>query len=88
MTDTMTLRNSTLANDLKLPPQARTILRHLETGKSITLMESLFVYSISGLAHKIHLIRKAGHDVICDERKDARGHGYGRYFLKKKLQIN
>lgn len=88
MNDTMTIGNSTLANDLKLSPQCKTILRHLEKGKSITLMESLMVYSISRLSDVIFKIRNAGHDVICDIRHDERGHEYGRYTLNKKLTLS
>ena len=89
MSDVMTLGKSTLANDIKLPPRAKTVLRHLERGKSITPLEALMVYSIAGagLAHAIFKIREAGHDVLCDTRKDERGHGYGRYTLNTKLRI-
>jgi len=88
MTDIMTIGNSTLANDLKLPPQAKTILRHLEQGKTISLMESIFVYNITRLSDCIFKIRNAGHDVICEMREDARGHEYGRYRLNQRLQLN
>lgn len=88
MSDIMTIGNSTLANDLKLSPQCKTILRHLEKGKSITLMESLLVYSISRLSDCIFKIRNAGHDVICDIRHDERGHEYGRYSLNQKIKLS
>lgn len=88
MTDVMDLGRSTLANDLRLPPQAKTILRHLETGKSISLMESIFVYNITRLSDCIMKIRRAGHDVHTDMRVDARGHEYGRYSLRNRLTLN
>jgi hypothetical protein len=89
MSDIMTIGNSTLANDLKLPPRAKVVLRHLEKGKSITPMEALMVYNIggAGLAHAVYKLREAGHDVLCDVRKDERGHGYGRYTLNKPMRF-
>jgi hypothetical protein len=87
MTDTMTLGNSTLANDLKLPPQCKTILRHLEKGKSISLMESLLVYQISRLSDVIFKLRNAGHDVLTDMRVAESGKEYARYSLNQKLRL-
>jgi Helix-turn-helix domain len=84
----MTLANSTLANDLRLPPQAKTILRHLEKGKSITPMESLIVYGIYRLSDCILKIRRAGHDVLTYDRQDERGKKYGEYSLRSRLQLN
>lgn len=83
----MTLNGSTLANDLLLPPQAKTILRHLEKGKTITPLESLMVYSISRLSDCILKIRDAGHDVQMLMCKDERGHKYGKYSLANKLKL-
>jgi len=57
MTDVMTLGNSTLANDLTLTPQAKTVLRHLEKGKTLTPLEALGVYGIYRLAARIMEIR-------------------------------
>jgi Helix-turn-helix domain len=88
MTDTMTIGNSTLANDLSLPPQARTILAHLVKGKSITPMESLIVYGIYRLSDCIFKIRNAGHDVLTLDRKDERGKKYGEYQLRTRLSLN
>jgi hypothetical protein len=88
MTDIMTLGNSTLANDLKLSPQCRTILRHLEKGKTISPLESLMVYGIYRLAARIMEIRDAGHDVITHNRKDERGKKYGEYQLRTRLSLN
>lgn len=88
MSDTLMLRGeTTLANDLLLPPQAKTILRHLEKGKTITPLEALVVYGISGLAHKVFKIRNAGHEVSMTACKDERGHGYGKYQLVTKLTL-
>lgn len=84
----MEIGGSTLANDLLLPPQAKTILRHLEKGKTITPLESLMVYSIARLSDCILKIRDAGHDVLMEMCKDERGHKYGKYSLATKLKLN
>jgi len=83
----MVLANSTLANDLKLPPQAKTILRHLEKGKSITPMESLIVYGIYRLSDCIFKLRNAGHDILTLDRADERGKKYGEYQLNSRLTL-
>jgi hypothetical protein len=88
MTDIMTLGNSTLANDLKLPPQAKTVLRHLEKGKTISPLEALMVYGIYRLSDCIFKIRNAGHDVHTHDRVDERGRKYGEYQLNTKLRLN
>lgn len=88
MSDVLDIGRSTLANDLTLPPQARTILRHLEKGKSITPMESLIVYGIYRLSDCIFKIRNAGHDVITHERRDERGKKYGEYQLNTRLTLS
>lgn len=83
MNKTLTLGVTSLASDLSLPPQARTILAHLEAGKTITPMKSLNVYSIPRLSDCIFKIREAGHDVTTVNCKDEGGHKYGKYFLTK-----
>lgn len=83
MSDTMTLGTTSLSTDLKLPPQARRILAHLERGKTITPMESMIVYSIYRLSDCIFKIRKAGHNVVREDRVDEQGHKYARYSLVK-----
>jgi hypothetical protein len=78
---TLTLGVPTLADDLRLKPQARKILAHLRAGKSITPMEALTVYSIFRLAASIFEIRKLGYNVETDVREDEQGHKYARYTL-------
>lgn len=82
MTDTITLGVPSIAKDLKLPPQARKILAHLEKGKTVTPMESMIVYSIYRLSDCIFKIRNAGYVVVTEERQDAQGHKYARYRLE------
>lgn len=68
-----------IAKDLKLTPQAKTILRHLNARKSISPMEALITYSISRLASCIHEIRKAGYEVLTSIKQDEQGHKYANY---------
>lgn len=78
----MELSRPNLANDLRLTPQARTILGHLLRHKTITPQESLTVYSVPRLASCIHEIRtKGGRDVSMKIKRDDQGHKYARYTL-------
>lgn len=79
----MEVARPNLASDLKLTPQAKTVLRHLERGKGITPAEALVVYTISRLASCIHEIRKAGYNVMREMRNDEQGHKYAKYNLIK-----
>lgn len=87
MSNIMTLGTTSLATDLKLPPQARKILAHLETGKTITPAEAWIVYSIYRLSDCIFKIRKSGHQVDLEMRQDAQGKQYGRYRLTKPEKV-
>ena len=69
------------ADDLRITPQARIILRHLKAGKGISPQEALVVYSISRLASCIHEIRAAGYRVCTTMRQDERDHKYAKYTL-------
>ena len=70
-----------IANDLRLKPQTKTVLRHLRKGNHISPMQALVVYSISRLAPCIHDIRKAGYNVSTEVKRDAQGHKYAQYAL-------
>lgn len=87
MTDVMILERSTLANDLRLPPQAKQILRYLEKGKSITPLEAQMIFQMIGssLAGAIRDIRNAGHSVQTKMHRDQNGHKYAEYTLDQKL---
>ena len=82
-----TITNSTLSEAVRLPPQAKKILRHLEKGKTISLIEALHVYQISGLAFCIHKIRNAGYDVITSMKETETGKQYARYSLHAPLSF-
>jgi hypothetical protein len=82
MSAVMTLGTTTLASDLRLPPQARKILAHLEAGKTITPSKALTIYSIYRLSDCIFKLRNAGHDVVTDNCVDEQGHKYAKYSLR------
>jgi hypothetical protein len=70
MTDTFTIGTaSDLAADINLGRQARTILTHLKTGKTITNLESVLVYGIYRLSDVIFKLRNAGYDVETVSRR-------------------
>lgn len=74
-----------IAHELKLTPQAKTVLRHLEGPMaSISPMEALVSYGISRLAATIYEIRRAGHGVVAKIKTDQAGHRYTKYSLAKK----
>ena len=72
----------TVADDLRITPQARTVLRHLKKHKSISPAEAMIVHGITRLASCIHEIRhRAGYGVQTELRKDDHGHKYASYAL-------
>lgn len=77
-----------IAKDLRLTPQARTVLKHLEHRGRISPSEALITYSISRLASCIHEVRRAGYNVLCIIKKDEHGHKYARYTLIKPSMVN
>jgi hypothetical protein len=78
----------TVASDLKLTPQARTVLSHLKK-RSISPMEAMITYGISRLASCIHEIRKrAGYDVETVVKHDEHGHKYARYSLANAATVH
>lgn len=88
MTDIM-INGSTLANDLKLPPQAKHVLRYLEKGKTLTNLEALMLFGFTGssLAGAIKDLRDAGHDVFKTMLKDLNGRKYAEYQLNSRLRL-
>lgn len=66
--------------ELRLKPQARKILLHLEKD-SISPMEALLVHGIYRLSASIHEIRREGFKVVTTMHQDAAGKKYARYHL-------
>jgi hypothetical protein len=63
-----------------MTPQAKTILKHLETHGSISTMEAITVYRVFRLSARIQQIRDYGLPVVTEMRKDASGKSYARYW--------
>lgn len=74
-------RRPTIASDLKLKPQAKTVLTHLRRYDHISPMQALVVHNISRLAAVIYDIREAGYEVDMKLKEDAQGHKYAQYAL-------
>lgn len=82
MTDTVTLSRQSVANDLRITPQARRVLAYMLKGKRITPMKALVEMNISRLASCIHEIRtKAMYTVDMAVGRDEAGHKFARYSL-------
>lgn len=73
----------TIATELRLKPQAKTVLRHLRNNDHISPAEALIVYGISRLAACVFELRKAGYTVSTDMAADAQGRKYARYSMAK-----
>ena len=71
----------TIASDLSLKPQAKSVLRHLRRHGYITPMQAQIVYGIMRLAACIYELRQVGYDVKTAIKTDEHGHRYSRYEL-------
>lgn len=80
---TMVTPGVSIAKDLSLKPQAKTILRHLRKHGHISPMQALVVYAISRLAPCIFDIRNVGYIVETQVKRDAQGHKYAKYTMAK-----
>ena len=72
--------------ELRLKPQARKILLHLER-QSISPMEALLVHGIYRLSASIHELRTEGFRVLTTMHKDASGKKYARYHLANMRKV-
>jgi hypothetical protein len=88
MSDTFTIGVTTIANDLRLPPQARVILGHLLKGKDITPLKAFSVYHVRNIADCVMRIKRAGYDVTTERRVDEVGGRYVSYRLAPKVKAN
>jgi hypothetical protein len=81
--NTVNLVRPSIADDLRITPQARRVLAYLQKGKRITPMKAMVELSISRLASCIHEIRKrAGYTVDMEIDQDEVGHKFARYTLR------
>lgn len=72
-----------VAADLRLKPQSKTILRHLKNHGRISPAKASVVYGITRLAACIFDIRKVGYEVTTKMREDEQGHKYAQYLMAK-----
>jgi hypothetical protein len=82
--DALATNRPSIADDLRLTPQARSVLGYMKRRKdaSITPMKALVVMGVYRLASCIHEIRtKAGYQVRTLIERDEAGHRYSRYTL-------
>lgn len=77
-----TRQRPSIASDIALKPQAKSVLRHLEREGRISPMKALMVYGISRLAACIWELREAGYKIDTARKVDASGHHYASYALK------
>ncbi|KVO83298.1 hypothetical protein WL21_09710 [Burkholderia ubonensis] len=69
--------------NMKLTPQAQTVLRHLQSVGSITNVEANAVHRVRSLSRRITEIRGAGFRISKIRRRDCTGQQYVRYSLEK-----
>lgn len=69
--------------ELRLSPQAKRILLHLEKHKSITPLEAFGVYGVFRLAARIWELREIGKKITTVHMKDDNGKPYARYVLSR-----
>jgi len=79
----MARNNPSLAETIRLYPQTRRVLSHLESVGSISPLEAFGVYGITRLAARINELRRVGFNVVTDMRQDAKGTRYASYSLAR-----
>lgn len=62
--------------------QRDNVLRHLQSGQSITPLEALNLYGCFRLAAIIHVLRKEGCPIVTEEHLTANHKRVARYYLK------
>lgn len=67
--------------ELRVTPQARKVLSHLERRGSISPMEAIITYGITRLAARVHELRNVGFPVTTTLKHDEVGKTYARYSL-------
>lgn len=61
---------------------------HLKSGKSITQLEAIGLYSLFRLAARVHELKAKGWNIITTEKRDANGSTYAEYTLGEPANIN
>lgn len=61
---------------------------HLVSGKTITQLEAIGLYSLFRLAARVHDLKKQGWNIITNEKRDANGSVYAEYVLGEPAHLN
>jgi hypothetical protein len=72
-----------MQTNMKLSPQAQTVLRHLQSVGSITNVEANAVHKVRSVSRRITEIQDAGIPIAKKRRRDHTGQAYVRYELVK-----
>lgn len=67
--------------------QAQQILRHLESGKTVTDLDALNLFRCRRLAARINDLRREGHEIRTEIEKTANGARIARYSLEPSFQL-
>lgn len=80
---------STAEKDITMKKTKIEMLReHLKSGKSITQLEAIGLYSLFRLAARVHELKKQGWNIITSEKRDANGSVYAEYRLGEPEMLN
>lgn len=78
----ITVASPSIADDLRITPQARSVLSYIKKHGRISPAKADRVFGITRLASCIHEIRqKAGYTVTTTIKRDEQGHKYSEYKL-------
>ena len=66
---------------MKKTPKIEQLRNHLRSGKSITQLEAIGLYSLFRLAARVHELKQKGWNIITTEKRDANGAVYAEYKL-------
>ncbi len=61
---------------------------HLRSGKTITQLEAIGLYSLFRLAARVHELKAKGWNIITTEKRDANGSVYAEYHLGEPAMLN
>lgn len=70
-----------------MTPQLKVVLNHLENFGSLSTAEAGTVYKIRSLPTRITELKKLGHNITVDIKKDPTGQRYARYTLEKPIGV-
>lgn len=69
-------------------PKIDLLKEHLLSGKTITQLEAIGLYSLFRLAARVHELKKKGWNIITNEKRDANNSVYAEYYLGEPANLN